>query len=56
MRHQIGMRIEGHEIHIADLRILHITDDLPGQILVLKLPIAELNHLPGDLAFEIPRR
>ena len=53
MRHQIGMRIEGHEIHVADLRILHVTDDLPGHIIVLKVPVAELNQLPRDLTLKI---
>ncbi len=53
MRLEIGVRIERDQVHCSDLRILHVADHLPGQVVILEPAVTEPDHLAGNVALEV---
>jgi hypothetical protein len=47
------MGVERDQVHIPDLWVFHVTNYLPGEILVLKPTIPKLDDLPRDIGLEV---
>lgn len=47
------VRVKGNQTHVPNLRHFNITEHVAGKIVILESAVTELNHLPGDLPFEI---
>ncbi len=53
MRREVRVRVERDQVHFPNLWIFHVTNHLPGKILVFKPVIPKLNDLSHDIGLEV---